>query len=776
MASNPKKQNRPDRTADHEPKEPAGLLKHPVLSAAGAYALIACALTFPLIFRLNSSVYGFYDHISTDLFASIHYYFWWMRESLGSMTSPLVNPLFNYPFGARMFLANFTGFVMAPVSLALGHLASYNLVILGNLVLSGLGMFLLVRHLTRSVAAGFVAGVVYAFCPNMLVRSYTTFDSTQVQWIPFYTLYVIRFMEDRTWKSAILAGVFLAANILIAMPYYLVYLPIHTIVLLAAYTLWTIWGGKAGAGGFFRGLITPDAIRAWGRIAAVFAAVVVVFGLYYTQVVGGGDAMTTGREGWSTGQLANYTLQARDFLVPHPRSALFKGNFKETYWDAQQRFEKNADSDVAYIGYLALILALIGIWKGRGPARWFFFAGAVIAFWATLGPQKWGLPTPSGLIYTFAPFARRILLYKTFVQFGMAGLAGLGGAFLFARMKKGAIYAAVGISVLMLGEYAVVPPFLSVNLAANPEVYKQVKELPEKSALIEVPMKRAGGNLYQGYVYYQTVHQKPIFNPYADMSLSRVPERIRPFYRQMETPLEAGQYANLAALRWLGVTHLAYHIYIGTATVRFLSYGAPDLDTGKVEGLRCIYQCPRSIDGPYDGPYDYTFADLHEITAQPCPVALVFDAPSPFDKTAGWTGQDGMLPYGMFSALMDTSRTFSYPVWNGSSTERVMRGAGRITAVNLSDKPVNFDLSFTARAGDTRDIEVRWNGAPVAKSTVGPEPASCAASGFSLPAGGTGEISLAASGAIYQYALPVGKEQIALPALAAVSDVRATVK
>jgi len=157
-------------------------------------------------------------------------------------------------------------------------------------------------------------------------------------------------------------------------------------------------------------------------------------------------------------------------------------------------------------------------------------------------------------------------------------------------------------------------------------------------------------------------------------------------------------------------------------------------------------------------------------------VALVFNSPSPFDRAEGWTGDDGMLPYGMFSALMDTSRTFSYPVWNGSSTERIMRGAGRITAVNLSDKPVNFDLSFIARAGDARDIEVRWNGAPVTKAAIGPEPSTCAASGFSLPAGGTGEITLVAAGAPYQYMFSVGKDQIPIPALASVSDVRAMVK
>ncbi len=35
------------------------------------YTAITFILTYPLIFRMNSSVYGFYDHITTDLFATM---------------------------------------------------------------------------------------------------------------------------------------------------------------------------------------------------------------------------------------------------------------------------------------------------------------------------------------------------------------------------------------------------------------------------------------------------------------------------------------------------------------------------------------------------------------------------------------------------------------------------------------------------------------------------------------------------------------------------------
>ena len=179
------------------------------------YFFITSMLTFPLIFRMNSSVYGPYDHITTDLFASIYQNFWWLRESiLTPGNSPLNNPLLAAPFSSRMTYVNFTGFAQLPISILFGHIFSRNFSILFNLVVSGLGMFFLVRHITKSSGAGFIAGLIYAFCPNMLVRSYTTFDSTQVQWIPLYTLYIIKFIENRTWKNILFAGMFLVFCIL----------------------------------------------------------------------------------------------------------------------------------------------------------------------------------------------------------------------------------------------------------------------------------------------------------------------------------------------------------------------------------------------------------------------------------------------------------------------------------------------------------------------------------------------------------------------------------
>ncbi len=174
----------------------------------------------------------------------------------------------------------------------------------------------------------------------------------------------------------------------------------------------------------------------------------------------------------------------------------------------------------------------------------------------------------------------------------------------------------VGISILILLEYVIVPPFLSVNLTETPEVYKQVKALPKDSVIIEVPMRRINGNLYQGYQYYQMYHGKKLFNTYIDIELSRVPPDMRSFYRKMENPAEVGKYENLSVLKELGVTHLVYHYYIGTKTVKFLALPAPIFESQEIAGLHCIYRGQRKFEEHYNSPYDYSFADLYEITTK----------------------------------------------------------------------------------------------------------------------------------------------------------------
>jgi len=771
-----KKKKRPEPQA--EPSKPLSLPVKPGWIAFAVYFVTAGLLTFPLLFRMNSSVYGPYDHVSTDLFANIHYYFWAIKHAVTEMKSlPLETPLFAAPFGSRMNLVNFTGFVQLPITVALGHLFSRNFTILFNLVAAGMGMYFLTKHVTRSAAAGFAAGVVYAFCPNMLVRSYTTFDSTQVAWIPLYTLFVIRFIECRTWKNAVLTGVFLTCNILFAMPYFLVFLPVHTAAVLAVCAVWRAVREKRGLGGLFHDLTSKEAVGGWLKIGAVFAAVVVIFGVYYVAIVGGGEYSSSIQR--TTEDLRQLSLAPTDYLVPHPRSAFLKGNIKESYWNTK-RPGKDPDSFVAYIGYAALVLAAVGAVKRKGSLyAWLFIVCGAVAFVSTLGPSLLGIPTPSGLIHAvYASFARRILIYKVFVQMSVAGLAGMGAAVVMGQAqfaKPGnRIFFLAALTAVMLIEYSLVPPALSVDLRETPGIYRAVRELPDEATLIEVPLRRFRGNLYQGYVYYQTYHGKRLFNPY--FGLSKVPERIRPFYERMQVPLEAQEHANLSALRWLGVTHLSYHWYIGTKTVRFLAFSAPGYLEGTVDGLVKVYSCDRSPEeDTFAGPYDYTFADLYEITADPAPVALVFDYMSPFEQVPGaFDGKDIPTEYGWGSSLIDTTHTFYYPVADGSRLVRLLRQGGRISAVNLSGEPVDFLVTFTAASADSsRIIEVKWNDGPViGEFGLGPEPTRCIVRNLRLEPEETGTLSIWCTREPFLYEIELVGRKTKLPVSAVLSDFR----
>ncbi|MFC1511898.1 hypothetical protein ACFL5H_01725 [Candidatus Latescibacterota bacterium] len=747
--------------------------------ATALYFIITAILTYPLLFRMNSSVYGPYDHATTDLFGIVYQYFWWVSAALFKYhTSPLTNPLLAVPYGTDMSFTNFTGFADAPFTALFGFLFMRNFNILFNLVVAALGMFLLVRHITGNAGAGFIAGIIFAFCPNMLVRSYTTFDSTQVQWIPFYTLFILKFIDERTWKNAILIGVFLVCHILFAFAYYLVYLPVQTVVMLGALAAWQIRRQKRSVGDLLRAITTPGAMKAWLKLGTVLVAAIVVFAVYFTTIVGGGESMAVGMR--TTEQLAELALSPTDYLAPHPRMALLKDGFKEFYWD-QHRPGKNPDSFVAYIGYITLVLMVFGIRYGRGVEKWIFVAGSLVAFWSTLGPTLFGIPTPSGLIHSlYASFARRILIYKVFVQFGVAGLAGMGYAYLAARLKRQetATQLLTVLSLAIIVEYSLVPPALSVDLTEPPIIYQHVRDLPEESALIEVPVLRNNGYTYQGYLYYQTLHGKPLFNPHY--GLSRVPDTVKPFYEQMKVPIEACEYANLSTLRYLGITHLIYHWHIGTNTVIFRSHSAPSLYNKDTPGLRLVFESTRDpAKLPFRGPFDYAFADLYEITAEPCPIAITFDNPSPYEQFPGVPEEDflirmgNLFTIGWASALFDTTRTFYYPLPNSDLIDRLARQGGTITFTNLSGEPVDFDLSFSVSSADSgRVLEVRWNGESLGKGEIGPVERRLTFESIRLGGGAQGTLTLFTDRDAYRYNIGT----TSLPAHAVIRDVRARVK
>ncbi|HEY2944063.1 MAG TPA: hypothetical protein VGN09_16635, partial [Vicinamibacteria bacterium] len=100
--------------------------------------------------------------------------------------------------------------MVAPVFWATGNavLASNAAVVLA-LALSATAMFLLVRHVTASPAAAFVAGLAYAF-NSLTLHELPRVHVLNVQWWPLALLWLDRFRAGGQRRDAVLAAAALA--------------------------------------------------------------------------------------------------------------------------------------------------------------------------------------------------------------------------------------------------------------------------------------------------------------------------------------------------------------------------------------------------------------------------------------------------------------------------------------------------------------------------------------------------------------------------------------
>ncbi|HXG87581.1 MAG TPA: hypothetical protein VNJ02_04525 [Vicinamibacterales bacterium] len=129
---------------------------------------------------------------------------------------------------------------------------AYNLLFVSTFILSGLGMFLLVRELTGNAWAAFVAGVIFAFVPFRIAQV-AHLQSLSSQWMPLALYGFLRFI--RTTRLRPLAGG--TAALLMqnwSCGYYLMFFApfvaffvVHRTVAEGRLGDWRVWASFAGA-------------------------------------------------------------------------------------------------------------------------------------------------------------------------------------------------------------------------------------------------------------------------------------------------------------------------------------------------------------------------------------------------------------------------------------------------------------------------------------------------------------------------------------------------
>jgi hypothetical protein len=186
------------------------------ISATGLFILLTIFVTWPQAKVLGTHAYPHYD---------VYFNMWrlgWIAHALVASPSRLFDGNIFYPEPRALTFSDAVlveGLLGAPLLiLGLPRVLVHNLLLLGAIVSSATGTFVLARHLTRSPAAGIVAGIVFAFAPYRFDH-YMHLELQWTTWMPWTFWALHRTLETGTWRHALLTGVFLSLQMLSSIYY-----------------------------------------------------------------------------------------------------------------------------------------------------------------------------------------------------------------------------------------------------------------------------------------------------------------------------------------------------------------------------------------------------------------------------------------------------------------------------------------------------------------------------------------------------------------------------
>jgi hypothetical protein len=185
----------------------------PHLLALGVYTLLALVVVYPLPLHLGERIVA-NEPGQVDGYLGI-WNIWWTARALTAGQNPYVTPLLFHPQGLDLFWQTLSlpqGLLALPLTLALGPLPAYNILILLSFILGGYFAFLFVGYaLTAggqpSALPALVGGAVYAFAPFHMQKVLDAqLEVASIQWLPLWALATLVLLERRRWPWAVLSG------------------------------------------------------------------------------------------------------------------------------------------------------------------------------------------------------------------------------------------------------------------------------------------------------------------------------------------------------------------------------------------------------------------------------------------------------------------------------------------------------------------------------------------------------------------------------------------
>lgn len=499
------------------------------------YFLVAAVYTYPLVFKLGSSIYGY----SGDNFGAIHYLWWWKYATLNHLD--LRNSFLEQaPFGFKVDSETGSIFYFWPLkilTLISNEVVAYNLMLLLSFPLAALAMYFLVRFIlthffddrenwgnASTFWIALWAGFVFSFSPYHFWKAYNHLDLSLIWPFPLAILFLFKVLGqvknfDLRLRTIWLCAFFTAATVLTNF-YYGFFLFIS---FAAVYVFFFI---------FYR-----------PKLKTVFVSAVFNFLftlLFLTPFIAPTviDAYINKGAGQSAARVANYdrplldvvSLSARpwDYLIPSQDNPVF-GNLSTTFYNKWIR-DQGKDFKVIsgpvhertiYLGFASIILTLLGVLLlilkkdfrekyGKFLAISLLVSSVLIL--VSMPPYIFlkgnTLYLPSYFLYIVAPMFRTYSRIGIFVLMFMVLGAAVVLKYLFRNLSRTRLtsYFLILTSFSII-EFANVPPSKVINLV-EPKALEYIGQQPGDYSFIVYPKEFNVAEL----LVFQSQYQKGFLN------------------------------------------------------------------------------------------------------------------------------------------------------------------------------------------------------------------------------------------------------------------------
>ncbi|MBN1400694.1 MAG: hypothetical protein JXA74_07645 [Anaerolineae bacterium] len=465
--------------------------------ATASYLTLTLVLTWPVAAQFGSAVAGFEALDGLQYTWSL----WWSGRAWRSGQGVSDVSLLYHPWGGFHPLLGVTpllDWLAFPLQWLFSPTQVYNALFLGSFVLCGLAMYLLAQRITGHAGAAFVAGAVYAFFPNRMGHALSG-HLTQLAswWVPLAVWAGMGLLREPTVLRALATGLLAALACLVAL-------------------VQTAYFAAPVFGILFACVLLDERRSAHQKRMLLLAGLIAAAAVAPMYVPFAVRAQALGMDLSAPGTEA-YSVDPLTWVIPSPYHPLW-GRAVAAIEPIRLAFsEANELEHMAFLGWIPLVLAAMGLGSHRWRQTLPWLALMVSGLWLSVGPSLRLAGVDTGIFQPYAilqrlPFFRWGRTPERFVQMATFGLATLASQGLARWPRPRAAQAA--LVALLLLESVILWPFPQ----GTPQPPQMVASWPDGAgAVLSLPSKkRQIGNLA---MYYQTAHGRPIVGGYIHREL-----------------------------------------------------------------------------------------------------------------------------------------------------------------------------------------------------------------------------------------------------------------